>query len=259
MNKIDYVDVTEISGDDVSKEQVDRIYQRYLWAAKFCKGKDVIECGCGSGQGLGLLNKVSRSLIGSDYSDVLIQKTRDHYKDRIKIIKIDAQKIKFQDNSFDIVILFEAIYYLKNPNKFLSEAKRILRDGGKLLLVSANKSLYDFNPSPHTFRYYSILELKESLEKLGFKVNFFGGFPTVKTSIRQKLFRPIKKIAISMNLIPKTMAGKKILKRIVFGAMVKMPPEIKFNDLKIKMPVKISSNHNDVIHKVIYCSANITK
>jgi hypothetical protein len=39
----DYVSVTEISGDEVSQEQVQRIYNRYKWAAAFCQGKDVVE------------------------------------------------------------------------------------------------------------------------------------------------------------------------------------------------------------------------
>ena len=45
-----FVDVTELSGDNVTKEQVERIVHRYQWAEKYCLGKDVLEVGCGTGK-----------------------------------------------------------------------------------------------------------------------------------------------------------------------------------------------------------------
>ncbi len=51
----DYVSVTEIAGDDVTQEQIDRLCNRYYWAGQYCAGKDVVETACGSGQGLGYL------------------------------------------------------------------------------------------------------------------------------------------------------------------------------------------------------------
>lgn len=32
----DFLDVTEIAGDDVTREQVVRIFHRYAWAAEYC-------------------------------------------------------------------------------------------------------------------------------------------------------------------------------------------------------------------------------
>ena len=52
----DYISVTEIAGDDVTQEQVDRLCNRYYWAASYCQDKDVVEAACGSGQGLGYLS-----------------------------------------------------------------------------------------------------------------------------------------------------------------------------------------------------------
>ena len=53
LNKTDYLDVTELSGDEVSEEQVVRLCQRYYWAKEYCVDKVVLEVACGSGQGLG--------------------------------------------------------------------------------------------------------------------------------------------------------------------------------------------------------------
>ena len=47
-----FLDVTELSGDSVTKEQM---CNRCCWAGEYCKNKDVVEAACGSGQGLGSL------------------------------------------------------------------------------------------------------------------------------------------------------------------------------------------------------------
>ena len=39
----DYVSVTEIAGDEVTQEQIDRLCNRYYWAGQCCSGKDVVE------------------------------------------------------------------------------------------------------------------------------------------------------------------------------------------------------------------------
>lgn len=49
----DYVFVTEISGEEVTQEQIDRLCNRDYWAGQYCTGKDVMEVACGTGQGLG--------------------------------------------------------------------------------------------------------------------------------------------------------------------------------------------------------------
>ena len=67
-----FVDVTELSGDNVTKEQVERIVHRYQWAGKYCLDKDVLEVGCGTGQGLGYLLKLSKSLEAGDYSEEIL-------------------------------------------------------------------------------------------------------------------------------------------------------------------------------------------
>ncbi len=63
-----YVDVTELSGDEVSQEQVERLCHRYYWAGGYCRDKDVLEAGCGAGQGLGYIAGLARSVIGEAFA-----------------------------------------------------------------------------------------------------------------------------------------------------------------------------------------------
>ena len=251
----DCVDVTELSGDEVSEEQVERLCQRYYWAGEFCRGKDVLEAGCGAGQGLGYIAGLAGSLIGGDFSEDILDVARRYYGDRIALRKFDAQDMPFDDNSFDVVILFEAIYYLPSVERFVKECGRVLRPGGKVLITSANKDLYDFNPSPHSHGSYGTRELFELFGSHGFSVECFGSTPMDRVSIRQRLLRPAKKIAVALDLIPKTMNAKKFLKRIVFGGLVPMPYEVTDRMVRPDEPIAIPVDRSDMVHKVIFCAA----
>jgi ubiquinone/menaquinone biosynthesis C-methylase UbiE len=255
----DYVSVTEIAGDEVTPEQIDRLCNRYYWAGQFCANKDVVEAACGSGQGLGYLLSVGRSLEAGDYDESILSIAKKHYGNRIALRQFDAMEMPYKNNSKDVIILFEAIYYLRDVEKFIRECTRILRPDGKVLISTANKDLYDFNPSPYSFNYFGVVELDEQFKKYGFKTVFFGSTPIKKISIFQRVLRPIKKIAVSLNLIPKTMAAKKILKRVVFGRLVKMPAEINAKTSQYTQPIKIQSDKLDVDHKVIYCLATLNE
>ena len=76
-----------MSGESISQEQLDRAYTRYQWAKEFCREKDVLEAACGVGQGLGLLQSVSRSLIAGDIDEEILEKRLTWTKNSIKDIK----------------------------------------------------------------------------------------------------------------------------------------------------------------------------
>lgn len=254
---IDYLEVTELSGSYVSREQIDRICNRYFWAGKYCQNKDVLEVACGTGQGLGYLLKIVKNIHAGDYLEKNLKIAQEHYGNRITLRQFDAQNMPYENNSMDVIILFEAIYFLPSAEKFISECRRVLRDSGKVLIATANKDLYDFNPSPYGYKYYGVVELKKLFAKQGFTVEFYGNTPVDILPWQQKFFRPMKKWAVKFGFVPKTLKKKKILKRLIFGRLVKMPSEIKENMVPFIEPTKLSSSHPDDKHKVIYCVATL--
>lgn len=252
----DFLDVTEIAGDEVSQEQVERLCHRYCWAGEYARDKDTLEVACGTGQGLGYLKSISKSLVAGDYSKGIIDIAKNYYGDRIDIKQFDAQSMPFEDNSFDVVIIFEALYYIPNADRFVSECARVLRPDGKLLVANANKDLFDFNPSPHSYTYHGVVEMEQAFSRAGFSCKFFGHVPVDAISWRQKILRPVKKLVVNSGLMPKTMAGKKLLKRIIFGGLVEMPAEISAEMYQYVAPDPIESDMPNVKHKVIYCVAS---
>lgn len=251
----DFTQVTELAGDEVSREQLERLYHRYYWAGEFCKGKDVLEIACGSGMGLSYLAEKARSLQAGDIDKNLVARARSINADSISIEVMNAEKLPFEEDSVDVILIFEALYYLPDPDKFMTECARVLRSGGRLLIVTANKDLYGFNKSPFTHRYFGVVELQQLMQLHGFDAKISGYWPMQKSSSLQSILQPVKKLVVASGLMPKTMQGKKLLKRLVFGKLVQMPTRIGEGMIEYEAPHQIDTNTGDNTHKVLYCDA----
>lgn len=250
----EYTTVTELPGINAHKEQIERLYQRYRFASDFCKGKDVLEVACGGGIGLGYLAKIAKKVVGGDIDENILNYPRTYYKQRknIEIKTLDAELLPYNDSSFDVVMMYEALYYIPKPEIFIEEARRILRKKGVLIICTVNKDWPEFNPSPHSYKYFSADELCSLLQKKGFKVKMFGGFPASSDNFKAKSISFIKQTAVKLHLIPKTMKGKEKLKRLFFGKLEPLPPEIYDGVADYSPPLPIASDTPDKIHKVIY-------
>lgn len=259
MNEMSYSIVTELPGSRASKEQVQRLVNRYQFAAGFCQDKDVLEIACGPGIGLGVLNSKARSLIAGDVDEELLAIARQTYPNQIDLRRIDAQELPFEENTLDVIILFEAIYYLEKPERFVQEARRVLRDNGTILVCNPNKDLPDFNPSPFSYRYFNAPEFRELFEPMGFEVTCCGDSPLEMSSRKSRAFSSLKRLAAKLHLIPKTMQGKVVLKRIVFGDLVVIPAKLSRETIDPVVPTPIPNDAPDLRHKVIFCAANLHK
>lgn len=254
-DELDYSAVTELAGEEVSQEQVARVCTRYAWALGYCHGKDVMEVACGTGPGLGLIAGKARSLVAGDISEGILKRARQHYGTRINLRILDAQSLPVDSESLDVVVMFEALYYVPEAERFIRECRRVLRPGGILLISNANKDLSDFNPSPHSHVYHGVVELNQLLRRHGFEAEFLGDVPVTAVSARQKLLRPVKRLAVGLGLMPKSMAGKRLLKRLVFGAMNTFPAEIDETMLPEFHLTPLAADQPDRCHKVILCAA----
>lgn len=253
-----FLTVTELAGEDVVPEQIARMTDRYQWASGIGAGHDVLEVACGTGQGLGLLAASARSVTAGDLSPAMVDKARAHYGDRVDLQVLDATDLPFEAGSFDVIIIFEAIYYLPDLSLFLAEARRVLRPGGELLIATANPDLSDFNPSPYSQRYYGSRELAEVVAAAGFSASLFGNTPVDELSARQRLLRHVKRAAVNVGVMPKTMRGKAVLKRLVFGDLVPMPVELAPTSAAPVL-TPISTEVPDRVHKVLLCRATLTR
>ncbi len=247
-----YSTVTELPGAGVTPEQLAMLFARYDLAAGRAEGKDVLEVACGPGVGLGYLARRARRIVGGDYDAQMLRLATAHYGDRIPVLRLDAHALPFTDHSFDVVILFEALYYLPAPARFVAEAHRVLRPGGMILISTVNRDWPGFNPSPFSVRYFSLPELRSLLNDEGFVVELLGGFPVNASTPRDWVVEITRRFAIRLHLIPSTMKGKQLVKRLVYGRLASIPRELQNGSSEALAPVPLAGNAASNGFKILY-------
>lgn len=252
MDGINYSDVTEAHGNEITREALEMMCTRYVFAARLSDGRDVLEVACGAGQGLGVLGDHARRVVGADYTAALLLMAQTHYAARIPLTRIDAQRLPFSDSSFDVVVMYEALYYLAHPDAFIDEARRVLRPGGRLIICTVNREWADFNPSPFSTSYHSATELRTLMEAGGFHTALFAAFPVQQATLRDRIVSVIKRTAVTLGLVPKTMRGKRLLKRLFLGRLVPFPAELREEMAPYREPVALGGTGRVGGYKVLY-------
>lgn len=84
-------------------------------------------------------------------------------------IYYDGKVIPFEDEAFDSVITIQVLEHVFNPDEFLSEINRVLRDGGVLLLTVP--FVWDEHEQPFDYARYSSFGLCHLLKSYGFEVS----------------------------------------------------------------------------------------
>lgn len=79
-----------------------------------------------------------------------------------------AYEIPLPDGSFDTVLMSEVLEHLETPQAALSEALRLLRPGGKLILTTP--FIWVLHEEPRDFYRYSPYGLRHLLDGAGFEV-----------------------------------------------------------------------------------------
>ena len=219
----DFASVTEQPWQGATRMQMSMLRTRYGWAAEYAAGRDVLEVACGAGLGLGWLAKLARRVEAGDIDEENCRIARETYRGetKIRVERMDALDLPFEDGSFDVALLFEALYYLPDVPRFLGEAGRVLRRGGRLLIATVNSEWSGFHPSPLHTRYWTAAELVEALARAGFATRISAAFPDAG-DLRNRL----KTVAAHCGCMPRTMRGKAVLKRIFYGRLDSIPARV---------------------------------
>src|SRR6185503_19235701 len=102
-------------------------------------GTQVLEVGVGTGINLSLYPKLSR-VTGIDLSSKMLAKAQkridDKNLDHCDLIEMDATKLQFPDNSFDVVYAPYVISVVPDPVAVVREMRRVCRPGGRLVILN---------------------------------------------------------------------------------------------------------------------------
>jgi phosphatidylethanolamine/phosphatidyl-N-methylethanolamine N-methyltransferase len=143
---------------DFDRESVEQAYDRWapvydlVFGGVFSKGRDaaiqatnkiggrVLEVGVGTGISLPLYSPNVR-IFGTDISEAMLKKAKQRVAEgRLKNIEglavMDAEKLEFPDNSFDVVMAQYVVTAVPNPEAALDEFARVVRPGGELIILT---------------------------------------------------------------------------------------------------------------------------
>jgi len=131
----------------------------------------LLDCGCGTGANLALLNRYGRAY-GFDLSQVGLRIGRQ--SGRTLLARASVAAAPFPGGSFDIVTSFDVLYSLDDTTEraAIAEMFRLLKPGGHAIVnVAAMESLRgDHSVLSHEIRRYSRDDLRKRLEGGGFSI-----------------------------------------------------------------------------------------
>ncbi len=113
----------------------------YRFAEQFTVGKRVLDYGCGSGYGTARIATSAAKVVGVDVADDAIAHARGNFGGgNLSFATIDpSAPLAFEDASFDVVLSFQVFEHVNDTARYLSEIRRVLVPGGKLLLVTPDR------------------------------------------------------------------------------------------------------------------------
>lgn len=166
---------------------------RYGVAARLCRGRRVLDVACGEGYGSHLMATRwgAASVHAIDVSSEAIAGARTRFDDpRITWLEQDVDRLDAAqlDVAFDVIVSFETIEHLAEPERFLRTLKALLAPGGAIFVSCPNDHWYygagrSKNPwHRHTWTFEEFKALAESV--LGTASGFLlgttqGGFCNV--------------------------------------------------------------------------------
>ncbi|GAB4245213.1 MAG: class I SAM-dependent methyltransferase [Acidobacteriota bacterium] len=140
-------------------EHIEKVYNRYsrvydhIFGRVFQSGREMapllldlrpgmqlLEVGIGTGLSLTTLPTYV-DITGVDLSEKMLEQAakriaRFHPDHKVRLVKMDATNLEFEDNSFDRVLAAYFISTVPDPVRVISEMKRVCRPGGYLVFLN---------------------------------------------------------------------------------------------------------------------------
>jgi tocopherol O-methyltransferase len=192
---------------------------------KFNTRDELLDAGCGvGGSAIYIARNFGSKVIGINLSqeqiDIANKKIKkEKLSKRVRIIKGDYSETQFGDSTFSKIYAIESVYHVEDVRKFAKEAYRILKAGGKLMIVDRflsrkrisllqAKSRKIFMEGQAVKDLPEISNLKRELKLAGFKkIKVINKYEEVKESICRstriaKLTYPVNKVLTYLKILP---------------------------------------------------------
>jgi len=100
-------------------------------------GSSILDVGCGTGILLQQLRQLGKglNLYGMDIAPEMVKVARAKFGKSVELRQGSANSLPYGDNSFDYVTCATSFHHYPNPDNSLREMFRVLKLGGKLVLL----------------------------------------------------------------------------------------------------------------------------
>jgi ubiquinone/menaquinone biosynthesis C-methylase UbiE len=136
-----------------------------------------LEVGCGTGHWLSALRDFLPHLYGLDYSLEMLSKACSVGATG-RLARATAEVLPFRDRTFDLIFCINAVHHFERIDRFIAEARRLLRPGGTLAVIGMDPHhgrdywcVYDYFPETKATdlsRYPSSGQITDALLQAGF-------------------------------------------------------------------------------------------
>ena len=136
---------------------------------------DILDVGCGTGFLALQLASLGHRAYGADFAETMIEQARTKAAEQrldVRFDVADAENLPYADEAFDLVIERHVAWTLPDPSGAFIEWRRVLRPGGRLILIEGQWSQPD---SPRTSMHADYHEIQDTLP-------FYGGATAAQLS-----------------------------------------------------------------------------
>ncbi len=99
---------------------------------------DALELGCGNGTYSRVLAETADHVLATDFSDEMVAASGVRLRSfgNIRVEKQDALDLSYPDGRFDAIAMVNLLHVIPEPERALRESRRVLKEGGELIVIS---------------------------------------------------------------------------------------------------------------------------
>mgnify|MGYP006268249877 FL=1 len=108
---------------------------------------DIVDLGAGEGLVSQMLARNAKSVVCVDSSTRMVQigteLARKNQVDNLSYVRGDIESVPLESEQFDLAILSQALHHAQKPEVALNEAFRLIRPGGRLLVIDLKSHQFE--------------------------------------------------------------------------------------------------------------------
>ena len=151
--------------------------QRYRFAAKFVRGKRVLDAGCGTGYGSCMIADAGASeVVAVDISEEALEVARKEFaRPNLRFVCDDCEALSRVQDQFDVILSLESLEHFHSADKFLEAVLGRLSPSGTFVCSTPNGNSSGKRPeNPYHVHEYSAAEMQHLLGKHFSDISLYG-------------------------------------------------------------------------------------